>query len=73
MCWVAGLLCLDFLDLFLDLLGLRLRFLNGLLGIMKGYPGDLDNADAAEEEVDRRKTRGMLAGPGNCVVIRVCG
>lgn len=43
---------LRLLDLVLDLLGLLLSGFDDLAGVVESYPGYLDNADAAQEEVD---------------------
>lgn len=48
------------LHLLLDLLRLGLCPLESLLGVVEGYPADLNNADAAEEEVYGGEAFGFL-------------
>lgn len=49
------------LHLLLGLLCLLLDLRNHLFGVVEGYPGDLDHADAAEEEVNRGEAAHPLA------------
>lgn len=62
----CGLRLLDpVLDLLLHTSGLLLGLLDSLLGVVEGYSGDLDDADAAQEEVDSRQARHGSISLGN--------